>query len=285
MKKYIKHILEAEQHITGINRRNLEFVYKSNPREFFYMANDKATTKELLAKNDIPVPETFAIIERSWEIDEKLSLLSNHKNMVIKPSNGMGGNGILILERRGNSLFTPGGKRYSPEMLKLHIATIIYGGFAHENADKCIVEKRIIPHGSLTDIYPGGIADIRVLLHKHEIIMAMLRIPTKRSGGKANLHQGAIGVGVDTERGTLKNGYLKNRVHLEHPDSGVQFRGRDIPFWDLIREISIRTAELVPLKFLGVDIILDEKDGPLVIEINARPGLQIQNANMEGLIR
>jgi len=32
-----------------------------------------------------------------------------------------------------------------------------------------------------------------------------------------------------------------------------------------------------------VDIVLDHKDGPKVLEINARPGLNIQIANQAGL--
>lgn len=283
MKKYIKQILDAGNHLVGINRRNLQLVYASNPREHFYLANDKAVTKKLLSENNIPVPETYALIEHSWNIDAALDSLHNHTDIVVKPSSGMGGNGILILQRSGSSFYTPGGKRYSREMLKMHIATILYGAFANENADKCIIEKRIIPHPLFRTIYPHGIADIRIMLHHHQVLMVMLRIPTEKSGGKANLHQGAIGVGVDIDSGLLKNGYLNNRVYTAHPDTNIAFSGITIPWWEKILEISILTANLVPLKFLGVDIIIDEHDGPLVIEINARPGLQIQNANMEGL--
>jgi len=39
----------------------------------------------------------------------------------------------------------------------------------------------------------------------------------------------------------------------------------------------------VPLNYVGVDIVIDETDGPLILEINARPGLEIQNINGFGL--
>jgi len=37
------------------------------------------------------------------------------------------------------------------------------------------------------------------------------------------------------------------------------------------------------LSYAGIDIVLDEEKGPLVIEINDQPGLQIQLANRCGL--
>jgi len=36
--------------------------------------------------------------------------------------------------------------------------------------------------------------------------------------------------------------------------------------------------------YLGVDIVLDAQAGPLMLELNARPGLNIQIANQEGLL-
>ena len=36
--------------------------------------------------------------------------------------------------------------------------------------------------------------------------------------------------------------------------------------------------------YLGVDIVIDATAGPLMLELNARPGLNIQIANQEGLV-
>ena len=114
---------------------------------------------------------------------------------------------------------------------------------------------------------------------------AMLRFPTDASGGKANLHQGAIGTGIDMKEGMITQGYYRHRIIHKHPDTGVHFQGMQIPQWNEILSISASVAEIVPLKYLGVDIIVDKIRGPLIIEINARPGLQIQNANLQGLWR
>jgi glutathione synthase/RimK-type ligase-like ATP-grasp enzyme len=37
------------------------------------------------------------------------------------------------------------------------------------------------------------------------------------------------------------------------------------------------------LGYLGVDMVIDRERGPLLLELNARPGLQIQVANQAGL--
>ncbi len=37
------------------------------------------------------------------------------------------------------------------------------------------------------------------------------------------------------------------------------------------------------LGYQGIDIVLDREQGPLILELNARPGLNIQIANRAGL--
>jgi alpha-L-glutamate ligase-like protein len=164
------------------------------------------------------------------------------------------------------------------------MADILYGAYSHDHADRVIVEEKIVPHPFFHEIYPVGIPDIRLIFHNDQPIQGMLRIPTRKSQGKANLHQGAFGIGIDLDSGVLGHGIRKNRKLDVHPDSGIRFSGMKIPDWHRFMEISSRTAELVPLKFLGIDLIMDRERGPLVIEINARPGLQIQNANGTGLL-
>jgi glutathione synthase/RimK-type ligase-like ATP-grasp enzyme len=44
-----------------------------------------------------------------------------------------------------------------------------------------------------------------------------------------------------------------------------------------------RCYELSGLGYVGVDFVLDRNQGPLILELNARPGLAIQMANGNGL--
>lgn len=44
-----------------------------------------------------------------------------------------------------------------------------------------------------------------------------------------------------------------------------------------------QSTELTGLGYVGVDMVLDKNLGPLILELNARPGLAIQIANFRGL--
>ncbi len=285
MIKYLKRLLDAGDYLVGINNRNIGYVYPNNPRKYFPYANDKALTKKVLEENGVPTADTYTIISNLWEINEKLKAVENVSTFVVKPAQGSGGGGILLLKKVEDGVWkTPSGEVYNREKLEHHVATVIYGIYSSRDSDKAIIEYCLTPHSFFTNIYDKGVPDFRVLLYHDDPIMAMLRVPTKQSGGKANLHQGAIGIGIDMKSGKLLEGFHQNKYIKEHPDSKTVFEGMDIPDWEKAIDISVKTSKLFPLNYLGVDIIVDEVKGPLVIEINVRPGLQIQNINKTGLI-
>ncbi|MCV6604657.1 MAG: alpha-L-glutamate ligase-like protein, partial [Porticoccaceae bacterium] len=114
-------------------------------------------------------------------------------------------------------------------------------------------------------------------------VMAMLRCSTRESDGKANLHQGAVGVGVDIVSGTSICAVQHNCNVERHPDTGHSFDGLSIPQWSKILKLAAGCFEMTGLGYLGADVVLDSKRGPLILEINARPGLAIQIANRAGL--
>jgi alpha-L-glutamate ligase-like protein len=129
-----------------------------------------------------------------------------------------------------------------------------------------------------------GVPDIRTIVFKGIPVMSMLRLPTQQSDGKANLHQGAIGVGIDLALGTTKHAVWHEQIVSHHPDTGHCITDIKIPFWEKILLLSSSCQALVNLDYIGVDIVLDANLGPLVLEMNARPGLSIQIANNQGLL-
>ena len=139
------------------------------------------------------------------------------------------------------------------------------------------------PDDLLGRLSEGGIPDVRVLVARDQPVMAMLRIPTRRSGGKANLHQGALGLGVDLATGRTVGAILGTTSIDVHPDSRLPLAGIQVPHWERILELSRLSSSAVELDYVGVDVIVDRERGPLVIELNARPGLNIQLANGVGL--
>jgi alpha-L-glutamate ligase-like protein len=122
-----------------------------------------------------------------------------------------------------------------------------------------------------------------VIVYRGYPAMAMVRLPTRASDGKANLHQGAVGAGVDLSTGTTLSGVLDNLPVEDHPDTGAVVSGLQIPHWDFILESSARGYEVTGLGYLGVDMVIDANLGPLILEMNARPGLNIQIANRTGI--
>jgi alpha-L-glutamate ligase-like protein len=150
--------------------------------------------------------------------------------------------------------------------------------------DKAILQQRIHLHPSFEAISYKGIPDIRVILYRNEPAMAMLRLPTKESNGRANLHQGGIGTGIDLASGITHHAVQHNRSVDCHPDTGMPVVGLRVPYWDEVLELSRRVAQAVGLGYLGVDIVVDAEHGPMLLEANARPGLAIQIANGRGLV-
>ena len=59
--------------------------------------------------------------------------------------------------------------------------------------------------------------------------------------------------------------------------------GLEMPQWNDLLLIAAKSYELSGLGYVGVDIVMDKERGPMVLELNARPGLSIQIANGNGL--
>ena len=141
----------------------------------------------------------------------------------------------------------------------------------------------MVPDQIFKSISYEGVPDIRIIVLMGYPVMAMLRLPTRQSGGKANLHQGAIGVGVDLATGvTLRGTWLNNKIS-KHPDTTNAVDGVQLPNWDGFMKLAAGCYELCGLGYIGVDMVLDQDKGPLILELNARPGLNIQIANDCGL--
>ncbi len=275
----LKRLRRGASRVLAMNNRNLGFVYPSNARSHFPYANDKLLAKATLEAVGVPVPATHYAYRYFFELSRLREELGALEDFVIKPAQGSGGNGILVIAGRdGDEWLSVSGRRISLEELQRHITDIIFGVYSHDMADVAIVEDRIIQNPAIDAIYDRGLADVRLILYRHEPVLAMSRIPTSRSDGRANLHQGAVGIGIDLESGRSRFAMIGGQPLEKHPDSGAPLIDFAIPYWAEVMEYARRAAESVPLKYLGVDVAIAE-EGPVILEINARPGLEIQNAN------
>jgi len=270
--------------ILGINARNLLYIRPYNPKKAIKLADDKLKTKQFLAARGIPVPKTYGII-KNWGELEKFDFNSLPHSFVIKPNNGFGGEGIIpIVNKRDNYWITAGGSKITREEIKDHIKDILDGMFSISNiSDTAFFEQYIVSDDSLGKYSYQGLPDLRIVVHNLIPVMAMLRLPTKESGGKANLHQGAVAVGIDIAKGETTFIAHKNKIINELPNELGEIHKLKIPFWDDILFISSKIQLITNLGYLAADIAIDKHTGPVLIEINARAGLGVQIANLAPL--
>ncbi len=269
--------------VLSMNGRNLEYIYPSNDRRHFQLADNKLRTKELLECCALPSPKSYCVFSYFYELASLASHISGLDAFVIKPAQGSGGNGILVLERIGETLWqTPGGTRYDLDAIKKQIVDILFGIYSFGMNDQAIIEEKIVQHPRIDRISPLGLADLRIIVYKEQTVMAMMRVATSESGGRANLHQGGIGIAIDMEKGVTTRAMRSRELLSHHPDNGEPLTGVSIPYWDEILQIARQTAQNVPLAYLGIDIAMGEKT-PVILEFNVRPGIEIQNIAGFGL--
>ncbi len=274
--------------VLGLNQRNAEFIMKLNPRRLYPRVDDKVLTKKLALEAGMAVPELYGLISSQSEVRNLKQIVESRDSFVIKPAHGSGGDGILVIagqsHRRCGSYRMINRLLMTESELRHHVSNIVSGQYSLSgNPDTALIEYCVKFDPIFTELSYQGVPDIRVIVYRGYPIMAMVRLPTRTSDGKANLHKGAVGAGVDLSSGETLNGVLANDVIDEHPDTGALIAGLYIPHWDFILQSAARSREVTGLGYLGVDIVIDRKHGPLILEMNARPGLSIQIANCAGI--
>jgi alpha-L-glutamate ligase-like protein len=230
------------------------------------------------------------IIDNQGDVRRFASIVEDYDSFVVKPAQGSGGDGILVItgrSRRKRDMFRrSSGLLISEAEIQHHLSNIVSGQYSLSgNPDKALIEYCVHFDPIFAEVSYQGVPDIRVIVYRGYPAMAMVRLPTRASDGKANLHQGAVGAGVDIALGETLTGVLKNDVVEDHPDTGALIARLKIPQWDFILESAARGYEVTGLGYLGVDMVIDRDRGPLMLEMNARPGLNIQIANGTGLSR
>ena len=271
--------------IMGMNQRNVDFVAAHNPRHLYPLVDNKLKTKLLAQQAGIAVPKLLGTLQYQHDVKQLHSQLLPHEKFVIKPAKGSGGKGILVIAEREHEIyFKPSEEAISHETLEVHATNILSGLYSLSGTpDTVMIEAMVQAHSIFTPYSFEGVPDIRVIVFQGYPVMAMLRLATRASDGKANLHQGAVGVGIDLTTGRALHAVQHDRPIYKHPDTQQVFSDLQIPNWDQLLLLAASCSEVTGLGYLGVDIVIDKDHGPLILELNARPGLAIQMANGTGL--
>src|SRR5262245_53611095 len=225
-----------EMGVHGLTRRNTECILDLNPRARFPLVDSKKQMRELCRSIQVPTPEIYAVVAAHSALRHLPRLLEPRESFVIKPNRGAGGRGVLVItERDGPSFVRQNGDQLEMDDVSGYVASIISGSFSlGERADEALIQQRVVPDAAFEQISHQGTADVRVIVHRTVPAMAMLRLPTRLSGGRANLHQGAIGAGVDLQTGRTTRAVLRNRLTKRHPDTGETVIGFAVPYWTQI---------------------------------------------------
>lgn len=279
---------KKSREILGMNARNLDYIRPYNRKKGKRISDNKILCKRVLAKNSLPTPHLLGKISTMEEL-EHFNWSTLPSSFALKPNRGFGGEGILVVYgKKKNSPETwvkANGSPVSLADIKTHIQNILDGSFSLSNTpDIAFFEERLTLLKLFKPYAYKGIPDIRVIVFNSIPVMAMLRLPTKESGGKANLQQGAIGLGIDLASGITTTAVLgKGRLIEYAPGTRLALSGIKIPYWKDILTMAVRAQQVSGLGFLGADIAIDRERGPVFFELNARPGLSIQSANLDGL--
>ncbi|HEY5810398.1 MAG TPA: alpha-L-glutamate ligase-like protein [Povalibacter sp.] len=273
--------------VLGLNQRNSDYILKFNPRRLYPLVDDKLQTKRLALQAGIAVPELYGVIETQHDIRRLPEIVRERPEFALKPAHGSSGDGILVIAGRSAGRYrTISGALLDEAYISHHLSNAINGQFSLGGVPDVVIVEYMVRFSALFErVSFQGVPDVRVIVFRGHPVMAMVRLPTRTSNGKANLHQGAVGAGIDIATGTTLDGVLVTEVVTHHPDTNNPIAGLEIPDWDTILDISARCYELTGLGYIGVDVVLDRDRGPLVLELNARPGLAIQIANRQGLLR
>jgi len=282
-------LIKGSSEILGMNARNLIYIRPNNLQKAKRLADNKLLSKRLLKKNGLPSSELIAKISSKTELDNfDFSKLPN--SFVLKPNLGFGGEGIMVVYGRKKNVTDVWVKsdrsKVTVDDLKAHILNILDGSFSRTNIpDVAFFEERIKLSKVFKPYAYRGMPDVRVIVYNNVPVMAMLRLPTKESDGRANLQQGGIACGIDMASGITTTAVQGKSKIIEYlPGSRLSLSGIRIPYWDKILEMAVRAQQVSGLGYLGADIALDRDRGPVFLELNARPGLSIQVANLDGLL-
>lgn len=274
--------------ILGMNARQQQYVILNSSRAKAFCSS-KYATKVLLENQNIPTAKIHGILTSIEDVQE-FEWETLEKNFVLKPTNGNAGKGVAVFKKKldNKPIWVDNqNKNWTLDEIKLHCFDILDGQYSTYGTNhQVIIEERVAIH-SLFDKYAfQGTPDVRIIVYNQVPIMGMLRLPTKESQGRANLHQGAIGVGVDIATGITTSAITGDGKPIQYlPDTKRKLNGIKLPFWKKTLQTAVEAAQAAGLEFCGIDLFISEEKGPLVVELNANPGLSIQLANRSGMRR
>ena len=176
----LQQLRSVSRQFLGLNRRDRDLVARYNPRRLAHDTIHKLHTKTLLDACDIPVAETLAVYRFPHELRRFVQDAADWTDFVIKPAQGTGGGGVIVVAgREAEAFLSLGGGRLKPRSLETHLSDILNGVYSlNHRYDEAFVERRLQAHPTLARLSFQGLPDIRVIVFQGIPLMAMLRLAT-----------------------------------------------------------------------------------------------------------
>ncbi len=278
----------ARDGIMGMNQRNVNYIGRYNKRKLYPLVDNKLLTKRIAISHNVKTPTLIGSVENQHQVKDILNILGDHTEFCIKPAHGSGGKGILVIKDKnkatGNYVKTSGADITLHE-LNRHLTNILAGLFSlGGKSDIALIEDLIHFDNVFSGYSYDGVPDTRVIVFQGFPVMCMMRLSTQASDGKANLHQGAVGVGICVRTGRAVRAVQHNLPIEFHPDTDKRLSDLKVPHWKEVLKLASSCYDMSGLGYIGTDIVLDRDKGPMLLELNARPGMAIQICNNAGLL-
>lgn len=200
-------------------------------------------------------------------------------DLFVKPARGRGGRGAERWDLIEPGTFAgPNGERLTEDAL---LARLV----ARSRHTDLIVQPRQTPHPDLQAVTAGALPTVRILTclnedNEPELMAAMMRTSLGDNRTVDNLHAGGIGALIDLDSGKLsKASNLGSDARLgwfsKHPDTGADIEGRVMPCWEQAKALALAAhRHFADRVVIGWDIAVLE-DGPIFVEGNGNPDLDI----------
>ncbi len=151
--------------------------------------------------------------------------------------------------------------------------------------DKIIIEEKLFAWEFFKEFCEYGLADIRVIVFNLVPVATMLRMPTETSGGKANLAQWWVWLGIEVGSGKITSLLWKNKIYkTKFPKKFIHFQNKKLPYRNDILFLSSKVQYFVNLGYLALDWVITN-EWPKLLEINARAWLEVQKVSNTKLQR
>ena len=142
-----------------------------------------------------------------------------------------------------------------------------------------VLQPVLTNHLGLAPLTNGSLSTLRIVTAKNprgaiEFLPPVIRMPAGE-GIVDNFAQGGLAAPIDLASGTvcgpaIRKDAARGTVTLDrHPDTGAQFEGHVIPFWQSALDLAVRAHGAFPsMIFVGWDVPILH-DGPILLEGNA----------------